>query len=289
MTSETPLELRKFVAPEFIHGAGALAGVLNIDTHNGLTFEGTDAQIRQGFVDRYFCGTDYTVEAASVAISVKLAFSGMNHNSKKIPSGSRPVSSGGVARQAARPWPELWATCGLSLMALSGYAASQVISTQNPYNVEVAYLRNFARYVAWPDNTFHDSRAPWQVCVLGPGPFAEVMEETLHGRTERGRSSEVLRVEKLEHLPHCQILYVAYRNAARRRAAISALKNKAVLTVGNSPDFMREGGIIQFFVDDRVRMSINLDQARAALLTIPTKMLEVSISVKENGVIRKVR
>lgn len=35
------------------YGAGALAGVINLETYNGRTFEGADAQIRQGFVDRF--------------------------------------------------------------------------------------------------------------------------------------------------------------------------------------------------------------------------------------------
>jgi len=35
------------------YGAGALAGVLNLETYNGLTFEGNDAQIRTGFGDKF--------------------------------------------------------------------------------------------------------------------------------------------------------------------------------------------------------------------------------------------
>ncbi len=35
------------------YGAGALAGVVNLETHNAFTFEGVDAQIRQGFEDRF--------------------------------------------------------------------------------------------------------------------------------------------------------------------------------------------------------------------------------------------
>jgi iron complex outermembrane receptor protein len=38
------------------YGAGALAGVLNLETYNGLTFEGADAQIRQGFWDQLTAG-----------------------------------------------------------------------------------------------------------------------------------------------------------------------------------------------------------------------------------------
>lgn len=35
------------------HGAGALAGVIDVEAYNGLTFEGMDLKVRQGFVDEY--------------------------------------------------------------------------------------------------------------------------------------------------------------------------------------------------------------------------------------------
>jgi hypothetical protein len=35
------------------HGAGALAGVINLTPYNGLTFEGSDVQVRQGLGDRF--------------------------------------------------------------------------------------------------------------------------------------------------------------------------------------------------------------------------------------------
>jgi len=35
------------------HGAGALAGVINVETYNGLTFQGADLSLRQGFVEQF--------------------------------------------------------------------------------------------------------------------------------------------------------------------------------------------------------------------------------------------
>lgn len=35
------------------HGAGAVAGVIDVQTHNGLTFQGSDLTLRQGFVERF--------------------------------------------------------------------------------------------------------------------------------------------------------------------------------------------------------------------------------------------
>ncbi|MEI7728955.1 MAG: TonB-dependent receptor [Verrucomicrobiota bacterium] len=38
------------------YGAGAIAGVLNLETHNGMTFKGLDATFRQGFWDYFTAG-----------------------------------------------------------------------------------------------------------------------------------------------------------------------------------------------------------------------------------------
>ena len=38
------------------HGAGAIIGVVDVETYNGLTFQGLDAKVRQGVVDQYTAG-----------------------------------------------------------------------------------------------------------------------------------------------------------------------------------------------------------------------------------------
>jgi hypothetical protein len=177
----------------------------------------------------------------------------------------------------------------LLLFCLPSPAAAQEFATANPSQVEAAFLRNFARYVSWPDNTFAEESSPWNVCILGRDPFGEVLEKTFKGRTEQGRRFETFRAEALGELPSCQIVFVAYKGGAKRRAALSELKNRPVLTVGDAPGFLREGGIIQFQVEDYVKISVNLDQARSASLKIHTKMLEVTHEVLENGVVRKQR
>jgi hypothetical protein len=168
-------------------------------------------------------------------------------------------------------------------------AAAQELVTVNPYRVEAAFLLNFANYVTWPPHAFGASDTPWHIGVLGPDPFNAFLEHTFRGRQEKGRSFEIFRADRLEALPPCQIVFIAIRDAARRRAILDELKHQPVLTVGEASDFLKEGGIIRFQVGDRVKMSVNLDQARSASLSIQTKVLEVSDQVLENGVVRKVR
>jgi hypothetical protein len=177
----------------------------------------------------------------------------------------------------------------LFLFCLPSFAAGQEFAQANPSMVEAAFLRNFARYVTWPANAFTADRSPWSICILGSDPFGGVLEKTFHGRTEQGRTFEIFRAEVLDELPPCQIVFVAYKDAAKRRAALIKLKQRPVLTVGDAPGFLREGGIIRFQVGDYVEMSINLDQARSVSLKIQTKMLEVTREVVENGAVRRRR
>jgi hypothetical protein len=202
-----------------------------------------------------------------------------------------PPAGGGRVLSTRRKRLLICALFGLAglLMLFCGIAPAEDVKTSDPNKVKAAFIRNFAHYVNWPTNAFAGEHAPWRVGILGDDPFGDVMEKALEGRKEQERAFEIVRADTVDGLPPCQIVFIAYGSAAKRRAALAALKDSPVLTVGDAPDFLQEGGIIRFQVRERVEMSINLDQARAASLRIQSKMLEVSREVLENGAVRKLR
>ena len=177
----------------------------------------------------------------------------------------------------------------LMLIHAPGGATAQDQAAEKRGKVEAAFLRNFARYVTWPPASFASDRSPWFVCILGDDHFDDTLERTFQGRTEQGRAFEVVRTRGPDSLATCQIVYVGYDSTSKRRAVLNELKSKPVLTVGDAPQFLEEGGIIRLIAGERIEMSINLDQARAASLAIPAKMLEVSREVVENGSLRRLR
>jgi hypothetical protein len=188
------------------------------------------------------------------------------------------------------PWVRRAGLLGLLFfLNLPGSATGQELVTRDPIKVKAAFLRNFAHYVTWPPNAFADDRSPWRICILGDDPFGEVLEKTFKGRTEQERPFEILRAETLDKLPACQIMFVAYKDAASRRAVLSELMDRPVLTVGDATAFLQEGGIIRFRVAEHVKISVNLDQARSVSLKIQNKMLEITYEVLENGTLRSVR
>lgn len=182
------------------------------------------------------------------------------------------------------------AAIALALLFMHAGATAQDQAAEQRGKVEAAFLRNFARYVTWPPASFASERSPWFVCILGDDHFDDTLEKTFLGRTEQGRPFEVVRATRgPDSLAACQIVYVGYDSTSKRRAVLNELKSKPVLTVGDAPRFLEEGGIIRLIAGERIEMSINLDQARAVSLAIPAKMLEVSREVVENGSLRRLR
>lgn len=196
----------------------------------------------------------------------------------------RSASLAAVARGAT-----LLLAAGLLAAPSPRQAAGEEAEAFAPNRVEAVFIRNFARYVSWPAEAFSDAHAPYRVGVVGKDPFGDVLDQTLQGRVERDRAFEIHRSRTLAGLPPCHIVVVAIEEPERRRAALVALRKAPVLTVGDAPEFLREGGIVRFDVGERVQLSVNLDAARGAGLRIETKVLEVSHEVLENGVLRKVR
>lgn len=180
----------------------------------------------------------------------------------------------------------------LSLMLIPIVGASQA-TAQAPeadaVAIEAAMLRNFARYVSWPAAVFTSEKAPWQICILGNDPFESVLDRTVLGRQEQGRSFSVRRATDASDVASCQIVFVAMTQTQKRRAALAAWKDLPILTVSDTPGFLQEGGTIRFDVGDRVEVSVNLDRARALGLKIQTKLLEVAREVLDNGSVRRRR
>jgi hypothetical protein len=174
-------------------------------------------------------------------------------------------------------------------LSLCGVGAADQAKLENPDRVKAAFIRNFAHYVKWPKTAFASAESPWHIGVLGDNSLSGVLEFALKGRIEQGRKFQIHAADSLNQLPPCHIVIIALEDARKRRAILAELKNKPVLTVGDGAEALKDGGIIRFELSDRIQMSVNLDQARTASLSIPTEMLEVSTEVLEHGVVRRMR
>lgn len=140
--------------------------------------------------------------------------------------------------------------------------------------VEAVFLFHFTEFVEWPAQAFEGQESRFCIGVLGDDPFGAVLDETMRGEHAAGRPIEVRRFTRIDDAAKCHIIFVGASERARTRAIVTALANRSILTVADADGFARDGGLIQFVVDGgRTRLRINTDAARAAGLTISSKLL----------------
>jgi uncharacterized protein DUF4154 len=84
----------------------------------------------------------------------------------------------------------------------------------------------------------------------------------------------VQRSRRVEEIRGCHILFVGREEQERLGEILDTLKGRPTLTVSDADGFSRRGGMIGFMTDrNRIRLRINLEAARAAELTLSSKLL----------------
>src|SRR5215208_7247618 len=101
-------------------------------------------------------------------------------------------------------------TSALVLAAwLACLPAAATAQSSGEYNVKAAYLYNFAKFVEWPAQSFPSPDAPFAICVLGPDPFGQVLDDVARGERIQGRPLVVRRLTGWDDAEACQILFVS--------------------------------------------------------------------------------
>jgi hypothetical protein len=169
----------------------------------------------------------------------------------------------------------------LSMALLLGAALSCAAEEDLEYKVKAAYLANFAQFVDWPEKSFENKDSPIVIAVLETDPFGANLERAVANKTANGRAIKIKRVRNADDAAGCHILYVGTYDRDKLSKCFKAIKSKPILTVGESADFMREGGIIRFVIrDERVQLDINAEGATELGLRISSKLLRLANLVK---------
>jgi hypothetical protein len=168
-------------------------------------------------------------------------------------------------------------------LAIAMTAAAQ--SAQAPeYEVKAAFLYNFVKFVDWPSQAFPAPSTPFRVCVLGRDPFGDALQRIVQGKSVSGRSIFSTSLQFPTQARSCHILFVSRANPETLSLALEAIRDLPVLSVSESADFLRLGGMINFVLEqDRVRFEINLEAAERHHLKLSSKLLAVARVVNVGG------
>lgn len=158
-------------------------------------------------------------------------------------------------------------------------AAGPAMAEQPPvseYQIKAAFLYNFAKFIEWPVEAHVADAQSFTIGILGPDPFGPDIA-VIEGKLVKGKPLRVVRGLALEELKGCQVLFIGTAAPAELARALGALKDKPILTVGESEGFARRGGMIHLMtVENKVRFEINTQVAEQARLKISSHLLRLA-------------
>ena len=168
----------------------------------------------------------------------------------------------------------------LLLPLLPGQPAAES-ATDREHQVKAVFLYNFAQFVEWPDSAFRDADTPLVVGILGLDPFETYLDEVVKGEKVNNHEILVKRFKRIEDVDYCHVLFVSDSEAPRLLQTLGVLKQRHILTVGESKAFSLQGGMVSFVTENgKIKLKVNLEAVQAAKLNVSSKLLRLAEIVK---------
>ena len=162
----------------------------------------------------------------------------------------------------------------LCILLCLSFASRNAKAQSTEYQVKAVFLFNFAQFVDWPNSAFPEAQAPLVIGVLGDDPFGAYLDETVRGEKVNNRPVIVQRYRSIGEIKSCHVLFISRSEMDRLEQILASLKGQSILTVGDFDGFARRGGMIRFVMEkNKIRLRIGLEAAKAANMTISSKLL----------------
>jgi hypothetical protein len=145
------------------------------------------------------------------------------------------------------------------------------------YDLKATFLYHLAQFVEWPAEAFPTEETPLVIGVLGTDPFGKVLDDIVENEVVKNHKLTTQRYRTVEEITSCHILFISQSEGGRLDRILADLKQRSILTVGDTEGFAQRGGMVRFLTEkNKIRLRINVDAAKAANLTISSKLLRAA-------------
>ena len=165
----------------------------------------------------------------------------------------------------------------LGVLFSSAATGGSAPAANREYQIKAVFLYNFVQFVEWPASVFAAPDSPFVIGVLGENLFGDALHEVVSGEKVGARSIEVRRYGRIADVDACHILFISRSETGNLPSILVALDKRPILTVGDTAEFARHGGMIRLIKEDnRIRLRVNLQATKAAGLVISSKLLRAA-------------
>ncbi len=179
-------------------------------------------------------------------------------------------------------WPVALCLAVLFGVALGrgGETARSAQESSDEYKLKTVYLYKFGTLTKWPKKAFSNPDSPFVIGILGPAPVGAALRKIAKVKTIQRRRIEIRNYKKVEEIRGCHILYMTRAVEGKTQAAVlKRLAKRNILFVGETPDFLKQGGVISFAIrQNRVRLIISETAEKREGLVVSSNIKRLSIT-----------
>jgi hypothetical protein len=172
--------------------------------------------------------------------------------------------------------------CRPTIVACTLLVSSALCETIDEYQVKARFVSSFANFVEWPPEAFGNPHGPFIICVLGRNPFGGTLASLVAGQAV-GEHPVVLReIADVAKATGCHIVFVSSSERLRLRSILTSLGQPGVFSIGDTRDFIAEGGVANLRLDreNRVRIDISAGAAKERRLQVSSRLLQLATVLK---------
>ncbi len=122
------------------------------------------------------------------------------------------------------------------------------------------------------------------MCAVTSSETKSLLDTAYSGQMVGRRSIELRHLSSSGMVSGCHIVFITAERGEQVREFISAVIGKSVLTIGDTHNFARSGGVIGFYRDgSNIRFELNLRAAESAKLRIGPQLVQLARSVSNEA------
>lgn len=194
-----------------------------------------------------------------------------------------------------------YSAVGTSLSTALNIAGINITQNQSnsghdlEYDIKAAFLYNFIKFIDWPEINDINDTEKLIIGVIGKNNFGDafkpVQDKKVKGKdtvikyfksfSELEKNKEEY-AKTSEEILKCHLIFISSSEKDYISKILNIVDKKSILTVGETKNFLKDGGIINFVLEEnKVRFEINLIAAKQSDLTIRSQLLRLAKSVIE--------
>ncbi len=149
------------------------------------------------------------------------------------------------------------------------------------YRLLSLYVYNFGKHIEWPVSHKEGS---FVIGVYGDTPLYQEIVKTTSQKSKGLQPIVVKKVESMDMLKGCHIIFVSKKESAKFKLITEAVKTEPILIVTEQTGYARKGSCINIFLDEdddnKTKYEINKTVVEGKGLKVSSDLLTLGVVVK---------